>query len=70
MDCANIDLELRAWIRRASDSANTPVFVRKVAAGALIACSPKYELLRSVLIELKRRYPEDRRSGHGDDATK
>lgn len=32
------------------------MFVRTVAEAALIACSPDYELLRPVLIELKRRY--------------
>ena len=68
MASANTDLEMRAWLRWASESGNAPSFARKVAEGALIACSPEYELLRSVLIELKRSYPEDRRSGHGDDA--
>jgi hypothetical protein len=32
--------------------------VRRVAEAALIACSSDYALLRPVLIELKRRYPE------------
>jgi hypothetical protein len=32
--------------------------LRHVTEAALIACSPDYELLRSVLLELKRRYPE------------
>jgi len=33
------------------------MFVRTVAEATLIACSPDYELLRPVLLELKRRYP-------------
>jgi len=47
------------WLRWASESGNTPVFVRRVAEAALIACIPDYLLLRPVLAELKRRYPED-----------
>ena len=58
MDSANTDPELRAWLRWASESGNTPMFVRTVAEAALIACSPDYEVLRPVLVELKRRYPE------------
>jgi len=55
---ANTDLELREWLRWAAEGGNTPMFVRTVAEAALIACSPDYELLRSVLVELKRRHPE------------
>ena len=58
MDSANTDLELREWLRWASESARTPSFVRTVAQAALIACIPDYLLLRPVLLELKRRYPE------------
>ncbi len=58
MDCANTDPELRDWLHWASESAKTPVFVRTVAEAALGACVPDYALLRPVLIELKRRYPE------------
>ena len=58
MDSANTDPELRHWLRWVSDSASTPMFVRTVAEAALIACSPDYVLLRPVLLELKRRYPE------------
>lgn len=58
MDSANTDPELRDWLRWASDSARTPCFVRRVAEAALIACIPDYLLLRPVLLELKRRYPE------------
>ena len=43
----------------ASKRGDTPVFVRTVADAALMACSPDYVLLRPVLLELKRRYPED-----------
>ena len=56
MDSANTDLELREWLRWASESGNTPTFVRTVAEAALMACLPDYELLRPVLLELKRRY--------------
>ena len=70
MHSTNTDPELRDWLRWASESGSTPMFVRRVADAACLACSPDYQLLRPVLIELKRRYPEDRRSGHGDDATK
>jgi hypothetical protein len=59
MDSAFIDPELSQWLRCASESGNAPMFVRRVAEAALIACSPDYELLRPVLIELKRRYPDD-----------
>jgi len=58
MDCANIDLELRDWLRWASESGRTPSFVRTVAEAALMACLPDYALLRPVLLELKWRYPE------------
>jgi hypothetical protein len=61
MDSANTDPELRGWLRWAAEGGNTPTFVRKVAEAALIACTPDYELLRPVLLELKRRYPEGAR---------
>ena len=50
--------ELSQWLRWASEQGNTPVFVRTVAEAALMACMPDYVLLRPVLLELKRRYPE------------
>ena len=53
---ANTDPELRQWLRRASESGNTPSFVRRVAEAALVASMPDYVLLRPVLVELKRRY--------------
>jgi len=58
MDSANTDPELRQWLRWASEGGKVPVFVRTVAEAALIACVPDYLLLRPVLLELKRRYPE------------
>ena len=51
------DPELREWLRWASEGGNTPSSVRTVAEAALIACSPDYELLRPVLVELKNRLP-------------
>jgi hypothetical protein len=55
---ANAYLELRGWLRWASEGGNTPMFMRKVSEAALIACSPDYELLRPVLLELKRHHPQ------------
>ena len=55
MASAVIDPELRDWLRWASESGNTPMFVRSVAEAALVACTPDYVLLRPVLVELKRR---------------
>jgi hypothetical protein len=54
---ANTDPELREWLRRAAEGGNAPAFVRTVAEAALVACLPDYELLRPVLLQLKRRYP-------------
>ena len=58
MDTAHTDPELSQWLRWASEGGKTPMFVRTVAEAALMACSPDYALLRPVLVELKRRYPE------------
>lgn len=58
MDSPHTDPELHHWLRWASERGNTPTFVRTVAEAALIACSPDYVLLRPVLVELNRRYPE------------
>jgi hypothetical protein len=60
MDSANTDPELRDWLRWASEEGNAPAFVRTVAQAALIACSTDYELLRPVMLELKRRHPDTR----------
>ena len=59
MDSPRSDFELQRWFLWASESANAPMFVRTVAEAALMACSPDYVLLRPVLFELKRLYPED-----------
>jgi hypothetical protein len=56
-DSAYTDPELRDGLRWASESGNTPTFVRTVARAALIACSPDYVLLRPVPVELKRPHP-------------
>jgi hypothetical protein len=58
MDSAHTDPELSQWLRWASEGGNTPMFVRMVAEAARMACMPDYVLLRPVLLELKRRYPE------------
>ena len=58
MDSPLDDTELHRWLRWASDWGHTPLFVSKVAEAACAACTPNYELLRPVLLELKRRYPE------------
>lgn len=52
------DPEIRVWLRSAPDGGNNPVFVRTIAHAAQTACVPDYSLLRPVLLELKRRYPE------------
>jgi hypothetical protein len=39
------------------EEGTAPAFVRKISEAALIACSPDYELLRPVLLELRRRNP-------------
>jgi hypothetical protein len=46
------------WLRWAFESGKVPMFVHTVAEAALLACIPDYELLRPVLLELKRRDPE------------
>jgi hypothetical protein len=70
MYSASTDPELRRWLRWASEGGNTPMFGRMVTQAALIACSPDYELLRSVLVELKRRYhePEPGKPPHDNEA--
>lgn len=52
------DPELSRWLLWASERGDTPAFVRTVAEAALTACSPDCELLRPVLIALKRQYPD------------
>jgi hypothetical protein len=58
MHSANTDPELRKCLRWAAEGGNTPMFVRIVAEADLIACLPEYELLRRVLLELKRLHPQ------------
>jgi hypothetical protein len=67
-------MELHRWLCWTSEGGNAPMFVRTVAEAARMACSPNYVLLRSVLLELKRRYlvslgksqePEKLRRGFG-----
>lgn len=52
---ANTDPDLHDWLRWASESGETPNFIRTIAEAALIADLPNYALLRPVLLELKRR---------------
>ncbi len=59
MPSASTNPELRSRLRWASESLNTPSFVRMVAPAGLVACSHDCVLLRPVLVELKRRYPGD-----------
>ncbi len=58
MDSAHTDPGLSQWLRWASERGNTPTFVRTVAEAVLMTCIPDYPLLRPVLVNLKRRYPE------------
>lgn len=58
MDSAYTGPELGGWLRRASEGGRTPMFVRTVAEAARMSCIPDYVLLRPVLVELKRQYPE------------
>jgi hypothetical protein len=51
-------MELHRWLCWTSEGGNAPAFVRTVGEAARMACLPEYELLRPVLLELKRRYPE------------
>jgi len=57
MDSPHTDPELHLWLRWASESGRTPMFVREVVEAALIASLPHYELLRPLMVEHKRRYP-------------
>jgi hypothetical protein len=58
---ATTDPELEPWLRWACEDGNVPSFVRAIAEAAFMACLPDYQLLRPVLLELKRQYPESRR---------
>lgn len=50
------DPELRDWLRWASESHEVPMFVQTIADAAFHAHLRNYELLRPVLLELKRQY--------------
>lgn len=58
MDSRRTDPELSQWLRWASERGKVPMFVRTVAEAARMACIPDFVLLRPVLLELRRRYPE------------
>ena len=58
MDSPLKDTELHRWLRWASEQGSTPMFVSTLAEAGRMACNPDYLLLRPVLVELKRRYPE------------
>jgi len=53
------DPELARWLQWATRGGNVLSFVSGVAEAAAYACANDYALLRPVLIELKRRYPEN-----------
>ena len=52
------DPDLFGWLCWASEGGHVPSFVRTLAEAATCACASDYALLRPVLLELKRRYPE------------
>ena len=52
------DPDLFSWLCWASEGGHVPFFVRTLVEAAIYACSSDYALLRSVLLELKRRHPE------------
>jgi hypothetical protein len=53
------DPELAQWLRMATMVGNVLSFVSGLAEAAAYACAIDYAPLRPVLIELKRRYPEN-----------
>jgi hypothetical protein len=55
------DPELFGWLSWASRGGHVPSFVRVLAEAAACACAGDYALLRPVLLEMRRRYPE---TGH------
>jgi hypothetical protein len=58
---ANTDPELTDWLRWASESSETPGFVRAIAEAAFHTNLPNYTLMRPVLLELKRQNPRTSR---------
>ncbi len=51
------DPELFGWLCWASRGGHVPSFARALVEAAFCACKSDYELLRPVLLELKRRLP-------------
>jgi len=58
---ATNDPELTDWLRWASESHEVPKFVETIADAAYHADLRNYELLRPVLLELKRQRPRTTR---------
>jgi hypothetical protein len=54
---ANTDPDLSDWLRWASESHKVPMFVQTIADAAFHADLRNYELLRPLLLELKRERP-------------
>ena len=52
------DPELADWIRWACESGEASCFIHAIAEAVVIADLPHYTMLRPVLLELKREYPE------------
>ena len=50
------DVELHDWLRRAEE--NSSSFLRTTAEAALIADLEHYNLLRAVMLELKKEWPK------------
>jgi hypothetical protein len=57
MYSASTDKELHAWLAWADEHGNS--FLRLIAQAAMGADIPHYLLLRPVLLELKKMYPEN-----------
>lgn len=55
---AKNDADLRDWILWAGESNEVPMFVKTIAEAAFIADLSHYDLLRPVLLKLKKRYPQ------------
>jgi hypothetical protein len=54
---ASTDPELTDWLNWAFESGEVPSFYRTIAEAAFCADAPTYNLLRPVLMELKRQRP-------------
>ena len=51
------DPDLAYWLRGASEGGEVPRFVRTIAEAPFIADLPNYNLLRPILLALKRERP-------------